>query len=112
MEGSRETVMWGARQILNAYEELARLIHGEPVTLVEGSDDEDDVPEDEEAEEVESVDEDEVETEVRAASASDNNAVHLRPEVIVPTIISAGQKTGQNHRFQILPGRLEGAVVH
>jgi adenine-specific DNA methylase len=86
IEASRETVMWGASQVLNSYEELARLIHGEPVTLVEGDDDEEDVPEDEEAEEAESADEDEVETKDKAASAIDNSAVHLRPDVIVPTI--------------------------
>ena len=27
-EGARETIMWGATQIINAYEELAELIHG------------------------------------------------------------------------------------
>ena len=31
--------MWGAAQVINAYDSLARLIHGEPVSL-EGADDE------------------------------------------------------------------------
>ena len=38
-EGARETVMWGASQVIGAYEQLAGLIHGEPVSL-EGADDE------------------------------------------------------------------------
>jgi putative DNA methylase len=41
-EGARETVMWGASQIINAYEDLARLIHGEPVDL-SGDADEDEI---------------------------------------------------------------------
>src|SRR5205085_7739790 len=50
-EGARETVMWGASQIINAYETLARLIHGEPVTLASG-DEEVGEPEGADAEEV------------------------------------------------------------
>src|SRR5206468_9537377 len=38
-EGARETIMWGASQVIAAYEQLAGLIHGEPVSL-EGADDE------------------------------------------------------------------------
>lgn len=34
-EGARETVDWAASQVLNAYEELAGLIHGEPIELTE-----------------------------------------------------------------------------
>ena len=33
MEGARETIMWGASQVIGAYEQLAGLIHGEPVSL-------------------------------------------------------------------------------
>ncbi len=31
--GARETVMWGASQVLAAYEALARLVHGAPIAL-------------------------------------------------------------------------------
>lgn len=40
-EGARETVMWGASQVINAYEDLARLIHGEPVDLSGDAEDDD-----------------------------------------------------------------------
>jgi putative DNA methylase len=97
-EGARETVMWGASQVLNAYDGLARLIHGEPVDLSNSVDDEDDGAEGlEESEDLEDVsmevddsgdeaDPDEADHGARLGLLFANGEVHIRPEVIVPTI--------------------------
>ncbi len=82
-EGALETVMWGASQVINAYTQLAGLIHGEPV-LLEGGDDEE-AGDEESEDEVESTDNAE-EASTPAAVLPTNGEVHLRPEVIVPTI--------------------------
>ena len=77
-EGARETVLWGAAQVINAYDSLARLMHGEPVSL-EGADDEEMDELDEEA--------DDAGEAVEAPAPSEQTGEsHLRPEVIVPTI--------------------------
>ena len=87
-EGARETVMWGASQVIGVYEQLAGLIHGEPVSL-EGADDEvegDEALDEEGARDEEISDEDEGEAQEAVAVAGCNGEVHLRPEVIVPTV--------------------------
>ena len=84
-EGARETVMWGAAQVINAYDSLARLIHGEPVSL-EGADDEEMDELDEEAGlDTEEADDAGEAVEIPVALVQ-NGESHLRPEVIVPTI--------------------------
>jgi putative DNA methylase len=84
-EGARETVLWGAAQVINAYDALARLIHGEPVSL-EGVDDE----EVEDLDDEEGLDTVEPDDEGKAVEPpvplKQNGEIHLRPEVIVPTI--------------------------
>ncbi len=40
-EGARETVMWGANQVIGAYEELAELIHGQELAVSDTEEDED-----------------------------------------------------------------------
>jgi putative DNA methylase len=84
-EGARETVMWAAVQVINAYDALARLIHGEPVSL-EGADDEEMDDLDDEA----GLDTEEADDEEEAVEAptpfEPTGDIHLRPEVIVPTI--------------------------
>lgn len=96
-EGARETVMWGASQVLSAYDALARLIHGEPVDLSITDDDTDAA---EASEAIEDVDDlsGEVDSEADGDDSEDsdeapgpglissNSDVHLRPEVIIPTI--------------------------
>ena len=80
--------MWGASQVIGAYEQLARLIHGEPVSL-EGADDEGEGDESLDAEgarDEETSDEEEGESQEAVAFAGRNGQVHLRPEVIVPTV--------------------------
>ena len=80
-EGARETVDWAASQVLNAYEELARLIHGEPVELTEAD-------EDAEVEEGEEADEEtpgEIDN-ARPTPSAVREEIRLRPEVIVPTV--------------------------
>jgi hypothetical protein len=85
MEGARETVMWGASQVISAYDSLARLIHGEPVSL-EGADDEEvDDRDDEAGLDTEEAD-DEAEVVEAPASVEPSGDIHLRPEVIVPTV--------------------------
>ncbi len=89
-EGARETVIWGAAQIVSAYTQLAGLIHGEAVSLV-GGDDEDGVDEDV-ADEVESCDtsgteaDDELANSTAVVMPGLNGEIHMRPEVIVPTV--------------------------
>lgn len=85
-EGARETVMWGASQVINAYTQLAGLIHGEAVSL-EGGDDED-AGEDEAVEEAAADEETDTEPQPDAtvAATPDPAAAHLRSEVIVPTV--------------------------
>jgi hypothetical protein len=69
--------MWGASQVIGAYEQLVGLIHGEAVSL-EGTDDA--------GEGDESLDEDTGEAQETIPLAGRNGEVHLRPEVIVPTV--------------------------
>src|SRR5690606_15613959 len=88
-EGSRETVLWGAAQVADAYESIAALIHGGSATL--GDDDEDggeDVDDDDEvADEADQEDEDVDESEEDPPDAPGAASVaHLRSEVIVPTV--------------------------
>jgi adenine-specific DNA methylase len=98
MEGARETVMWGASQVISAYEQLAGLIHGEPVSL-EGADDEGDEALDTEGASDEEGpsgpapsqtrqknDEDAGASQEAVTVTERNGEVHLRPEVIVPTV--------------------------
>jgi adenine-specific DNA methylase len=80
MEAARETVMWGASQVINSYTQLAGLIHGEAVSLVDGDDEDEGEADTEDDVEVDENDEDA--TSAAVASAE----VHLRPEVIVPTV--------------------------
>ncbi len=84
MEGARETVMWGANQVIGAYEALAGLIHGEAVSL-EGSDDENG---EEEAEPTADDFAEVTETDAAAPLVADarNETGYIRPEVIVPTV--------------------------
>jgi putative DNA methylase len=83
-EGARETVLWGAAQVINAYDALARLIHGEPVSLEDMDDEEVDDLDDEASLDTEEADEGETaEAPTPFEPAGD---IHLRPEVIVPTI--------------------------
>jgi hypothetical protein len=80
--------MWGASQVIGAYEQLARLIHGEPVAL-EGADEEGegvDALAAEGASDEEMSDEDAGESQEAITVAEHNGEVHLRPEVIVPTV--------------------------
>jgi putative DNA methylase len=99
MEGARETVLWGASQVISAYEQLAGLIHGEPIFLG-GADDEgegraapcadtvapDEALDTEGASDEEIGDEDTGESQEAFTVAERNGEVHLRPEVIVPTV--------------------------
>jgi putative DNA methylase len=79
-EGARETVRWGATQVSSAYEELARLIHGEAVTLSDEEEDAD-APIDEAT-----VDDISDSDQPATPASTTTEPVHLRPEVIVPTI--------------------------
>lgn len=83
LEGARETVMWGASQVIGAYNQLAGLIHGETVSL-EGGDDED-VGDAETEDEIETTDEISEGT-ITGENITLPTEVHLRPEVIVPTV--------------------------
>jgi adenine-specific DNA methylase len=78
-EGAREPVMWGASQVINAYTQLAGLIHDGALSL-EGADDEE--AGDDETEATDEVDE----GPAPPAVLLTNGEVHLRPEVIVPTV--------------------------
>lgn len=82
-EGARETVMWGASQVINSYTQLAGLIHGEVVSL-EGGDDEDAGDADTE-DDIEAADENDEEPTADTDAVAPAEA-HLRPEVIVPTV--------------------------
>lgn len=87
-EGARETVMWGASQVVSAYRQLAALIHGEPVEL---TGDDEDGGEAEERESEAALDADESAAEEEADEdetlvAGAPSEVHIRPEVIVPTV--------------------------
>lgn len=88
-EGARETVMWGASQVIGAYDALAGLIHGGPVHLDGATDDEDVEPDQDTARALDSTDGDENDGEDgsdpgSAALAADE--YRLRSEVIVPTV--------------------------
>jgi len=88
-EGARETIMWGASQVIGAYEALAGLIHGEEVNL--DSDDDDNSDPDEELSNINDIaDED---GEENSDNKSDNikqqhssDTCHIRPEIIVPSV--------------------------
>src|SRR5262249_49066678 len=87
-EGAREPIHWAVSQVVGAYEELARLIHGEPVSLVST----DDTGEEDESLDAEGTSDEEINDEDEGGSqetitlAGRNGEVHLRPEVIVPTV--------------------------
>jgi adenine-specific DNA methylase len=86
-EGARETVMWGASQVMSAYEQLARLIHGEPVSLGDADEEgEADESLDEEGARAEETSDEEAESQEAVAFAGHNGQVHLRSEVTVPTV--------------------------
>lgn len=90
-EGARETVMWGASQVVNAYEDLARLIHGEPVDL-NGNADEDEVEPEAEVDSLEeeshpdeaagedAEESDDAGTALSETSDMSGNDFHLRPD--------------------------------
>jgi adenine-specific DNA methylase len=82
-EGARETVMWGASQVIGAYSQVASLIHGEAVSL-EGSDNEE--GNEEAQDEAETTDEMDEDSAPPAVDPTVEGEVHLRPEVIVPTV--------------------------
>ena len=86
-EGARETVMWGASQVISAYRQLAALIHGEPVELT-GDDEEDGELDEEGTKAAGETDEQRDEwgaCDDKPATAAPSE-VHIRPEVIVPTV--------------------------
>ena len=83
-EGARETVLWGASQVIGAYQELAGLIHGQRVEP--GGEDDEDQREDEEAPADIEIDEGEGEAESAAEPVTTVDACPMRPEVIVPTV--------------------------
>jgi adenine-specific DNA methylase len=85
MEGARETIMWGASQVISAYDSLARLIHGEPVSL-EGADDEEVADLNDESGLNTGEPDDGGEAREAPFLFGHNGEIHLRPEVIVPTI--------------------------
>jgi putative DNA methylase len=88
-EGAREPVMWGAIQVINAYAELAGLVHGEAMSLESGDDDEEgaDDPEQEEiASEPEAETEEDTGEGLPVINVAVNGQIHTRPEVIVPTV--------------------------
>jgi adenine-specific DNA methylase len=80
-EGARETVMWGAKQVLSAYEALGGLIHGEEVSVVGGDDEDGEAADDEDDNDDGDMEDGQPSEAVAAASQS-----RLRPEVIVPTV--------------------------
>jgi len=80
-EGARETVMWGASQVIGAYEQLAGLIHGE---LVELTGDDEEGGEQPESLGLESAEDEAVADGVIGKAVA--GEAYLRPEVIVPTI--------------------------
>jgi len=91
-EGARETVMWGAAQVIGAYEALAGLIHGEAVDLDRGGNEDDaaglDDENDEQADQDTVAEADDEEQAVMAPGreSAEAAACRLRPEVIVPTV--------------------------
>ncbi len=82
MAGTTHLVHWGLAQILKSYEALSGLIHGEAVSL-EGE-------EAEEGGEADTDDDVEIDQNDEESTAGANavvpDEVHLRPEVIVPTV--------------------------
>jgi hypothetical protein len=80
--------MWGAAQVIGAYEALAGLIHGESVNLNAGDDDEGFDRDEETENELESIGEDDSEDKEMPAmdTPSHSGEHHIRPEVIVPTV--------------------------
>jgi adenine-specific DNA methylase len=92
-EGARETVMWGASQIMGAYAELVDLIHGRPAKPqnAPASDEEDteddDTSPDEDEELADSVDDDSDSSEIGTADpAAEPEDPPIRPDVIPPTV--------------------------
>lgn len=87
-EGARETVKWAASQVINAYSQVAGLIHGEAVSL-EGGDDDDAGEDVSEEEDVVPESEPNAASEVaggHGTTALKSAEPHLRSEVIVPTV--------------------------
>jgi putative DNA methylase len=88
-EGARETVQWGASQVVDAYEQLAGLIHGGPVELT-GEDEGDGDAGEEERDAAGKGEDLEGESETigneTPATAIALREIHIRPEVIVPTV--------------------------
>jgi adenine-specific DNA methylase len=83
IEGSREVFSFASGQVASVYGELSELIHGEAVCL-EGATDEGD--EDEESEDAQPADESDEGAAQEPTALLVNGEVHLRPEVVVPTI--------------------------
>jgi hypothetical protein len=80
-------VTWGASQVISAYRQLAALIHGEPIELT-GDDEEDGELVEGEIEAAVETDEpqDEWDASDDEPATAAPSEVHIRPEVIVPTV--------------------------
>lgn len=87
-EGARETVMWGASQVISAYRQLAALIHGEPVELTGDDEEAGDLDEEESevADDAEDLGDEQGVNEDDPSVGAAPSEVHIRPEVIVPTV--------------------------
>jgi adenine-specific DNA methylase len=87
-EGARETVLWGASQVISAYEQLAGLIHGETVSLegIADAEEGDEALDAEGTSDEEMSDEDTEASQSATAFPEHNGQVYLRPAVIVPTV--------------------------
>ncbi len=92
-EGARESVLWAAGQVIDAYDELARLIHGaavddRDVALDDDGEDADDLLEaaTDVAEETESLSDSDAETDRPDAPRAPSADIPLRPEVRAPTV--------------------------
>jgi putative DNA methylase len=81
IDGAREIFDFASGQVTSVYGELADLIHGEAVSL-DGGDDEGDLGAEDEVEDTDENDEEATASAETVTSAE----VHLRPEVIVPTV--------------------------
>lgn len=84
--------MWGADQVMDAYDQIARLIHGAPLDERECLDDEEideenlDAKEDEVADQEAESGEDSDDEDCEVAPKAYDGEYPLRPEVIVPTV--------------------------
>jgi len=88
-EGARETVRWGASQVIDAYVQLEALIHGGPVELRgddEGDGDEGGEESDAAGEAENLAGEREASDDEIPVTATAPLEVHIRPKVIVPTV--------------------------